>query len=525
VIVNLGREDCLDRVGLARLVDSINRYLGTGESSTGADAVVGDPLTVSGARSMGTVWLLDGLWRRLDIAGALRTALGGRRFTADVERILFALVANRAVDPMSKLSAAEWVTLDTVVSGLTGMDEDQAYRAMDVLVDADVEAGVQETVFFSVANLLNLEVDVILFDTTSTYWERDTEDDVGGLRRYGHSKDHRDDLPQIVIGLAVTKEGIPVRCWCWPGNTTDMTVLHEVRDGMRAWKLGRVVTVTDRGFSSEDNLGYLRRGGGHYIAGERMRAGLPLVEQALASPGRYREVADNLKVKEIRLDDAPDRKWVLCLNPVEAARDRMKREQAIETVETELIRIDKMRLHGVGKKNQDATAHEKAECALRKHPALGRWVKQLANGRLTVDKAKAKQEARLDGKFLIVTSDLSLSAEDVALGFKNLLVVERGFKDMKTGLELRPVYHRLEHRIRAHVLLCWLALLLTRIAEQSTGLAWRRISTELDRLHLVHLTGPAGQVGHTTSLTTLQSEILSACQVTPPPAITHLDPV
>src|SRR5688572_4987539 len=138
------------------------------------------------------------------------------------------------------------------------MDEDQAYRAMDLLVEADAQAQVQEAVFFAVADLLNLEVDLLFFDTTSTYFETALDEGDGGFRRHGHSKDHRPDLPQIVIGLAVTREGIPVRVWCWPGNTNDQTVLPEVKDGLRGWRLGRVVTVVDRGFSSDANLAYLR---------------------------------------------------------------------------------------------------------------------------------------------------------------------------------------------------------------------------------------------------------------------------
>src|SRR5690606_14162206 len=145
-------------------------------------------------------------------------------------------------------------------------------------------------VFFAVADLLNLEVDLLFFDTTSTYFERDTEDDGedgegGGFRRYGHSKDHRPDLPQIIIGLAVTREGIPVRVWCWPGNTNDQSVLPEVKVGLRGWRLGRVVTVVDRGFSSDANLAYLRRAGGHWIAGERMRDGSPDAAEALSRQG------------------------------------------------------------------------------------------------------------------------------------------------------------------------------------------------------------------------------------------------
>ena len=132
---------------------------------------------------------------------------------------LFAF-ANRAIDPFAKLAAAEWVTNDVAITGLEAMDEDQAYRAMDLLVDADGDAEVQEAVFFAVADLLNLEVDLLLFDTTSTYFERDTEEEGDDSFRSTGTRRTPSDLPQIVIGLAVTREGIPVRCRCWPGNTT-----------------------------------------------------------------------------------------------------------------------------------------------------------------------------------------------------------------------------------------------------------------------------------------------------------------
>ena len=167
VLLNLGREDKLDPEGLRRLVASINRYLGEPASTeAGADVreLVGDALMVAGSRPMRTVHLLDGLWRQLGVDSALRQVLGRRKFTTDVERVLFALVANRCVDPASKLAAAEWVREDIVVPGLAGMDEDQAYRAMDLLIEADAQAQVQEAVFFAGADLLNLEVDLLFFD-------------------------------------------------------------------------------------------------------------------------------------------------------------------------------------------------------------------------------------------------------------------------------------------------------------------------------------------------------------------------
>ncbi len=469
VLVNLGREDRLDSDGLRRLVASINRYLD--EPDTGEVVEVGDGLTVIGSRPIGAAWLLDGLWHQLGIDTALGKMLGGRRFSTDVERVLFALVANRAIDPVSKLAAAEWASNDVAITGLEEMDEDQAYRAMDLLVEADTCAGVQEAVFFAVADLLNLEVDLLFFDTTSTYFETEHADE---LRRHGKSKDSRPDLPQIVIGLAVTREGIPVRCWVWPGNTNDNTILPEVKDGLRGWRLGRVVTVVDRGFSSDANLEYLRRAGGHWIAGEKMRDGSPDAQAVLSRQGRYQQVRDNLRVKEVRLEDSSDKRWVVCHNPYEAERDQAQRDAAIERITTELERIRTARERKRGKNN--AEAHRQAECALRDHPSLGRWIRQTPTGRLVLDRSKIRAEARLDGKFLLSTSDPDLSAEDVALGYKNLLEAERGFRDLKSTLELRPVYHRIEPRIRAHVLLCWLALLLIRVAERRTGMTWRRIA-------------------------------------------------
>jgi transposase len=545
VLMNLGRVDRLDVDGLLRLAASIRKHFGDGDGgglTDGAEAGLGAgaaPMEVTDARPIGTAWLLDALWARLEIGTSIKRVADGRRFTTAVERVLFALVANRAIEPMSKLSAAEWASEDVVIPGLAGMDDDQAYRAMDLLVEADMQGRVQEAVFFAVAQLLNLEVDVLFFDTTSTYFERDDEDQdepgegdgAGrqGFRRYGKSKDHRDDLPQIVIGLAVTRTGIPVRVWCWPGNTQDQTLLAEVKDDLRGWKLGRVITVVDRGFSSADNLAYLRRAGGHYIAGMRMRDGNPLAEAALARQGRYQQVRDNLRVKEVRLDGT-DQRFVICYNPDQAIRDKTNREDAIARIQAELERIkaqrerDRTRQMSDKARTKAEAGHARAECALRDHPTLGRWIRQQPNGRLVIDRAKVKAEARLDGKYLLATSDPDLSAEDAALGYKNLLEAERGFRDMKTELLLRPVFHRLEHRIRAHVLLCWLALLLTRVAERTCEQTWRQINRETSRLQQVTLTGEAGTIVQTTPLRPTQRAIYQALSIDPPPRVSTFDP-
>src|SRR4051794_11152334 len=378
VLVNLGREDELDLDGLRRLAASITRFT-DGDGSGPLPGSAGE-FEVTGSRPLGGAWLLDALWKQLGVDRALRGVLGARRVSTDVERVLFALVANRALDPCSKLAAAEWVCQDAQIPGLAEMDEDQAYRAMDLLVEADAQAKVQEAVFFATADLLNLEVDLLFFDTTSTYFERDEPDPAGedgapAFRAYGHSKDHRPDLPQVVIGLAVTREGIPVRVWVWPGNTNDMSVVKQVKDDLRGWRLGRVVTVVDRGFSSDENLRYLTRAGGHWIAGEKMRDGAPDAQAALSRQGRYQTVRDNLKVKEVRVGegDAAQR-FIVCHNPAEAERDKTTRDETIARLQAELDRIQAARAKAKNPKASDA--HRRAECALRDHPSLGRYLRQ-----------------------------------------------------------------------------------------------------------------------------------------------------
>jgi Transposase DDE domain len=525
VLLNLGREDGLDVEGLRRLARSISRYTDPGQESASVEPA--DGLEVVASRPLGGAWLLDALWRRLGIPAALRELLGARRFVTDVERVLFALVCNRALAPCSKLAAAEWASEDVAIPGLAAMDDDQAYRALDLLVEADAEARVQEAVFFCCADLLNLEVDLLFFDTTSTYFEAepdsDGEADQLPFRVFGHSKDHRPDLPQVVIGLAVTREGIPVRVWVWPGNSNDQTVISEVKDDLRGWRLGRCVWVVDRGFSSDENLRYLTRGGGHWIAGERMRDGTPDAQAALARPGRYQTVRDNLRVKDVRLGEGESaRRFVVCHNPAEAERDKAERDAQLARLEAELQRIETVRRKA--KTSKARHAHTRAECALRDHPTLSRYLRQTKTGQLLIDRQKIAAEERLDGKYLLSSSDPDLSAEEIALGYKNLRGAERSFRDLKQTLELRPVFHRLEHRIRAHVVVCWLALLLIRIAERATGQSWRRIASELQRLHLVTLEGPAGTVQQTTRPTDAQRTILATLQVEPPPRITALDP-
>ena len=503
VLYSFGREDDLDRAGIARLVAALSRLLGPATTAAGG-------LEFAEARPIGGAYVLDALWRRLGIDTAMRARLTGRRLGERAERILFALVANRALAPSSKLAATAWIAHDVHIDGLDTVVDEACYRAMDWLLQ--VEPNLAEEVFHATAHLLNLEVDLLFFDTTSTYFEIEAPDapeagETVGFRTHGHSKDHRGDLPQVVIGMAVTRTGVPIRVWCWPGNTNDSALIRQVKDDLKAWKLSRVVWVGDRGFASAENRRYLQRAGGHYILGEKLRSESKEAGAALSRQGRYKTVAANLRVKEVVVDDATMRdRFIVCHNPEEAARDKAVRDQLLTQLADAIAGSD--RLAGP---ERDRLAGE-----LSTHPGYRRLLRRTKSGLLRIDRAAAAAEAHLDGKFLLRTSDATLSAEDVALGYKQLLEVERAWRDMKSTLELRPVYHRLEDRIRAHVVLCWLGLLLIRLAETAAGDTWRNLRHELDRMHVGEFVGNAGRVLQRTELTAGQRSILKALGVAEP---------
>jgi hypothetical protein len=526
ILYSFGRTDQVDPAAIQRLITSLSRLL---DPAAALRVTASSELTFLESRPLGGAHVLDGMWQRLGIDKVIDGLLKGRRRDPRVERVLFALVANRALDASSKLAAAGWVEGDVHIDGLPATSDDACYRAMDWLLE--IKDALEREVFWQVATLLDLEVDLLFFDTTSTYFELDepdapvARDERGtaladtsggdgqakaGFRTYGKSKDHRDDLPQIIVGMAVTRTGIPVRVWCWPGNTTDSALIRQVKHDLRDWTLARVIWVADRGFASAENRRYLRRGDHHYIIGEKLRSGSAEATAALSRQGRYAEVAGNLRVKEVRISDAE--RFVICHNPDQAKRDAATRARLVAQLTELTDGADKL----------SATKRAELRGVISTKPGLHRYLRVTPSGLLRIDKATVKAEANLDGKYLLRSSDPHLSAEDIALGYKQLLQVERGWRDIKQVIDLRPVYHRLEERIRAHVVLCWLALLLVRIVETTTGATWRSLTAELNRLQVITFTGPDGTFRQRTELTKPQRDIYATLQLDPPSKIIEL---
>ena len=508
VVYNFGRADELDGEKLKRLAKSILRLF------PGEEALAAEPgVRVIDAWPYGGVYVLEQLWRELEIDKVLGR---GKQF----ERALFTMTANRALQPYSKLYChQQWLKEEVFLPEGQELELHHLYRAMDYLLVNQAE--VEKAVYFKMADLMNAEVDLIFYDTSNIHFEIDEEDEgkVKGpdgierepLRKRGRAKNKRDDAPLVTVGLAVTREGLPVRSWVFSGNTADVTTVEKVKSDLKGWRLGRCVFVGDAGMNSEENRRTLGLGNGKYILASKMRAGDEVTKQVLTRPGRYQKVRDNLRVKEVWVGEGERRnRYVVCHNPDEAARQRQHREKLLKLLKEELATLEAP-LPG--------KPHSKRTCELLTSERFGRYLRRSKSGTLRIDLAAARREARYEGKWVVTSNDDTLTAEDLALGYKQLLRVEECWRTMKTGLRMRPVYHWKPHRIEAHIKLCVLSLLLERIAEIRGGDTWRNLVAKLDTIKVVEYERGDTRVRQTTEARGEVTALLKKLGVPPPPRL------
>jgi len=526
IIYNFGRVDdpaVVERLG--KLARSILRR-------ASPDEIVAEMpgWRVVDAWPYGELYVLEALWKRVGLDRIIKRQLRGRRFDFSVERALFAMVANRAAAPSSKLYCYEqWLREDVRIEGTAALELQHLYRAMDFL-EATKES-IEEGVYYQLADLFALDVDLIFYDTTSLHFEVDEEDHgwgkddivVGsasaGSKRYkaprkrGHSKNGRGEAPQIVVGLAVTRDGLPVRHWVFPGNTVDVTTVKKVKEELRGWKLGRCVFVGDAGMVSADNLRSLALGGGKYIVCMPLTPGGEVTVEVTTRAGRYAEVGGKLRVKEVNVGEGERRRrYVVCHNPEEEARQRKHRARLLSELEAELVAL----------KDLDSSSYTKRVFELVASRRYGRYLRRTGTGKLRLDRTAVHAAEKHDGKFVVHSNDDTLTAEDLALGYKQLMRVEQAWRQLKSGLRMRPVFHWTPHRIHAHVFLTVLALLLERVAEQACGDTWRNVRDDLRQIKLAQLSGPNGTVWQVTEpLPEARNRLKLLGIATPPTIIDH----
>jgi transposase len=485
IIHSFGRADQLDRDQLVRLCNSIARVCGLkvfDPINDSEDIQLNDPLRLSDdvklirTVALGCVLVIEALWERLGIGKELRDICKAKKIKVPYERALLAMVANRLCEPESKLGVWDRWLSKVYLPSCESLKLEQMYEAMDLLYDH--RQLIEKNIFFHTANLFNLKVDLIFYDTTTASFSIDQEDEDsetlnGAVRKFGRSKEGTWN-PQVVVALAVTREGLPVRCWVFPGNTTDVNTVEKVRSDLRGWSLNRALFVADAGINSEDNRHELGRACGKYLLACRMASVSEIKRDVLSKKGRYTVIKDNLHAKEVIIGDGEMRKrYILCFNPKEAKRQRKHRARVIEILENELA------------KHPDKKATAQWAIELLASQRYKRYLTITKGNQIRIDRGKARQAQKYDGKWVLETNDDTISMQDAASGYKGLMIIERCFRSLKrTQIKMTPMFHWVPRRIETHVRICVLSLLIERVAEIACQQPWSQIRGKLQALQV-----------------------------------------
>jgi len=512
VICTVGRLDQLHAKGsVETLIRSLSRF-----SEKVLLILSGKSNVSSSAKKIGPALIFERLWKELGIQKVIKNLLSERKFEFDVERAIFLTVLHRLSVSGSDRACEKW-RRDYVVEGVEDLDLHHLYRAMTFLGE-EVEDQkdrtpfsprcikdlIEEGMFFERQDLFT-GLDLVFFDTTSLYFEG-----AGGeiLGRKGHSKDHRPGLNQMVVGTVIDNKGKPVCCEMWPGNTTDVKTLIPEIDRIRTrFHIAQFCIVSDRGMISAKTLKKLDQREIPYILGTRMRKVNEIKYDVLSHPGRYRELRPEgnlskdpspLKVKEAFLNG---KRYVVCLNSKQARKDAKDRQAIIDSLQ-EKIKTNPKSL--IGNKGY------------RKYLKIER-------DSISIDKDKIEWDSRFDGKWVLLTNT-NFPVEQVALKYKELWQVEQVFRDVKSILATRPVYHQRDENIRGHVFCSFLSLVLRkdldrRLEEAGHNFEWADIKQDLKALQEIEVEENGKSLAFRTECIGTCGKIFQAVGVAIPPTI------
>jgi hypothetical protein len=480
-------------------------------------------LPVVRTRHWGAPLVFEKLWQETGCQVVLQEVLRGRHFEFAVERAVFLTVLHRLVAPGSDRAADRWKA-DYVLHGVARLELHQLYRAMGWLgqpLPDDQQQGstklvprctkdrIEEQLFARRRDLFTA-VDIVFFDTTSLYFEGHGGASIG---QYGHSKDHRPDERQMIVGAVLDGDGRPICCELWPGNTTDVTTLIPIVDRLwRRFKIRRVCIVADRGMISQDTIEDLEQQGWLYILGARMRKQKEVRDEVLTDRGRFRVVHEArqqstdpapLKVKEVWVEE---RRYVVCINEEEVEHDRAQREAIVAGLREQLRAGDKSLVGNQGYR---------------------RFLKMEGDGHFAVDEAKIEDEARFDGTWVLRTNT-DLATAEVALQFKKLWMVEQWFRSCKSLLVTRPIFHHGDDTIRGHVFCSFLALVLryelqTRLQAKGRTFEWADVMRDLEQVQQVEIEHQGHRFLLRSELRGTAGRVLQAAGVAAPPTVQQVD--
>ncbi len=482
VIATLGRLDKLKESGqIDALIASCARFA---QHTAVLDAHRRGESTEADSIRIGPPLVFEKLWRELGIPDVLKQHLGNRKFEFPMERAIFLTVLHRLFPSGSDRAAEVW-RRDYAIRGVNRLELHHLYRAMgwlgEVLAQDRQFAAtrfsprctkdlIEESLFQRRRDLLTT-LDLVFFDTTSIYFEGRGGESIG---RLGNSKDKRPDRKQMVVGAVLDNEGYPICCELWPGNASDVKSLLPVIDRLKQrFHIGSICVVADRGMISKETIAGLKEvhRDTRFILGARLRKVKEVREKVLSWPGRHKEVYGArrnskdpapLKVKGVCIDD---RRYIVCVNEEEARKDRADREAIVKALGEQLKQGDKSLVGNKGYR---------------------KYLKVVGESHFEIDEAKVKSEERFDGKWVLQT-DMDMAADQVALKYKELWMVESIFRTMKSILQTRPIYHKRDDTIRGHVFCSFLALvlmkeLLRRMEQRGWQPEWERLKDDLDTL-------------------------------------------
>jgi len=516
VLHRLGRLDQLRASGqLDGLLKSLGRFA---DKLLVLDAHARGASIPTHTSTVGPPLIVERLWRECGIAEVLTDRLAGRRFGFSVERAVFLTVLHRLFAPGSDRAAERW-RHEYAIPGTDGLDLHQLYRAMRWLGTPLPQAQqtgatpfaprttkdlIEEALFTRRRDLFS-QLHVVFFDTTSLYFHGAGGDTLG---RHGHSRDHRPDLKQMVVGMVLDDEGRPICTELWPGNTTDVTTLIPIVDRLKqTFHVEEVGVVADRGMISAQTIDELEARGWTYILGVRMRSSKEARAIAATDEGHYRTVFPRrttshdpapLRVKQVWRDD---RRYIVCFNPDEAEKDRHDREAIVVALEKALAQGDKSLVGNKG---------------------FRRFLKTQGT-RFAIDDAKITADAQYDGKWVLRTNT-GLAMDVAALAYKHLFMVEAIFRSMKSLLETRPIYHQRDETIRGHVFCSFMALVIRqelerRLEQHGWTFEWADIIRDLDHLQETTITVDEKDYVIRSQIKGTLGKVFQATGVAIPPAV------
>jgi len=412
------------------------------------------------------------------------------------------MALQKLCEPGSDLAGSQWVT-NVEAPGFRELALQHFYRTNEFL--AEVRSEMEIELSWRDRDLFSQDFDVMFIDTTSVYMYRDTENE---LFKRGHSRDKKPHLPQLVLCVVVNAHGWPVAWEAYPGNTADVRTLEKMINRFRKrLSIRKAIVVADRGMISKDSIKLLTEyqdAPFKYVLGCRMRRHKEVSEKVLSRAGRYHCVEDNLEVKEVWVEG---RRYIVCRNPIQARKDKAAREKL-------LIKLDEI----IAKQGPKSLVGNRG---------YSRFL-QIEKNSVSINPQAVEADARLDGKF-VLTTNTELPPDEVAATYKSLWRVERTFREQKSTLEVRPLYHQCPHMAIGHIVSSFLALRLEvdlqrRLDERKVEVSWPDLMRDLSQVHSVIIDLEGKRYRLRTSMIGSSYQAFQAAGVRPPETVTLLGP-